>query len=91
MCVYIVAEHTDDTSRTLLVRHEKTLLLACSAEDKLNLDDFDVADVSPKQHNRVHTILKAYCYTERKRLHVALIVRVVFTLGLFKIDNFDLF
>ena len=69
MCVYIVPEHTDDTSRTLLVRHEKTLLLACSAEDKLNLDDFNVADVSPTQHNRVHTILKAYCYTERKRLH----------------------
>ena len=37
MCVYIVPEHTDDTSRTLLVRHEKTLLLGCSADDKRKL------------------------------------------------------
>ena len=26
-------------------------------------------EVSQTQHNRLHTILKAYCYTERKRLH----------------------
>ena len=95
MCVYTVPEHTDDTSRTLLVRHEKTLLIGCSADDKRKkmrgLEDCCVAEVSRTQHNRVHAILKAYCYTERKRLHQTEYTLTWFPLGLFIIDNFDLF